>query len=174
MAAKYEKQKQQKLAGEAVVEASDTSSTSNVPINPKYKCRGCLQMFSVNSIMRHIANKPNCMKSYSQIDFDDQKNLCKAHQRTKRQKSKKTYYKDRKKQKIDSVEKPCTLPKEDQQTYIGQVNPYVRPENEDTMILKSMEDLKSQCFNMFQNTMTEFVKPNLFKFRHMLLAMYFD
>ena len=76
---------------------SDNSSMES--LNPKYKCKGCSKVLSVNSIMKHIVNKPDCLNLYSQKDLDEQKRLCKDHLRNKRVHSNKQYYQSRKKQR---------------------------------------------------------------------------
>ena len=80
-----------------------SDNSSMVSLNPKYKCKGCSKMLSVNSIMNHIVNKPDCLNQYSQNDLDEQKRLCKDHQnnkrRNKRISSNKEIYQRRKKQK---------------------------------------------------------------------------
>ena len=63
------------------VESENPSLTS---LNPKYKCKGCSKILSVNSIMTHIVNKPDCLNQYSQNDLDEQKKQCKDHQNNKR------------------------------------------------------------------------------------------
>ena len=81
---------------------SDNSSMES--LNPKYKCKGCSKVLSVNSIMKHIVNKPDCLNLYSQKDLDEQKRLCKDHLRNKRIQSNKQYYK-----MLAFKTYPCTL-----------------------------------------------------------------
>ena len=85
------------------VESENPSLTS---LNPKYKCKGCSKILSVNSIMTHIVNKPDCLNQYSQNDLDEQKKQCKDHQNNKRRNkrissNKETYERSKKRRNLE-------------------------------------------------------------------------
>ena len=85
------------------VESENPSLTS---LNPKYKCKGCSKILSVNSIMNHIVNKPDCLNQYSQNDLDEQKKQCKDHQNNKRRNkrissNKETYERSKKRRNLE-------------------------------------------------------------------------
>ena len=85
------------------VESENPSLTS---LNPKYKCKGCSKILSVNSIMTHIVNKPDCLNQYSQNDLDEQKKQCKDYQNNKRRNkrissNKETYERSKKRRNLE-------------------------------------------------------------------------
>ena len=66
----------------------------DVPEISFIRCKSCLRDFAVNTIQKHLANRPSCKSEYSKEQSDELNEICEAHQIQKRkasyQKRKKT------------------------------------------------------------------------------------